>query len=201
LESAPEAVIPRAVLLALAIAASPALADDCRAVDASHGKVEFEVMQAGAPFRGSFSRFGGTVCASGVRASRIDVWLDPASVDAGLPEIDAALKGEDFFAVQRHPRIAYASSSVEERGSAQLAHGVLQIKGARRSLDVPFEMTRREDGELVLSGALTLNRLQYGIGAGEWSDTKWLGAQVKVTFSVRLPPAAASAQGRNPAAD
>jgi len=197
---APDTVIRGAVLLALAIA-TPAFGDDCRSVDASRGKVEFEVMQAGSPFRGSFGRFGGTVCASGLRATRIDVWLDPASVDAGLPEIDAALKGEDFFAVQRYPQIAYASTSVEERGSAQLAHGVLQIRGARRTLDVPFETTRLEGSAIMLSGALTLNRLEYGIGAGEWSDTKWLGAQVKLTFSVRLPPAAGSAQGRNPAAD
>jgi polyisoprenoid-binding protein YceI len=190
-----------AALLGLALAASGALADDCRAVDPSHGKVEFEVTQAGSPFRGSFGRFGGTVCASGRRATRIDVWLDPASVDAGLPEIDAALKAEEFFAVQRYPQIAYSSSSVEERGSGQLAHGVLQIRGTSRRLDVPFETTRLEGGAIAISGALTLNRLDYGIGTGEWSDTKWLGAQVKVTFSVRLPPAAASAQGRNPAAD
>jgi hypothetical protein len=31
-----------------------------------------------------------------------------------------------------------------------------------------------------------LDRLDYGIGTGEWSDTRWLGAEVKIDFSATL---------------
>jgi polyisoprenoid-binding protein YceI len=37
-----------------------------------------------------------------------------------------------------------------------------------------------------VSGSLTLNRLDYGIGTGEWSNTNWLGAEVKVDFREAL---------------
>jgi len=188
-----------ALLLVALVAAAPARADDCRAVDAGRGKVTFEVAQAGSPFHGRFTRFGGTVCMASGRATRIDVWLDPASVDAGLPEIDAALKQDEFFAVKRYPRIAYSSDSVETRRGSGVAHGTLQIKGSRHPLDVPFEASTLEGGGMAISGKLGLNRLDYGIGTGEWSDTKWLGAEVTVSFEVRLPPAAATARGRTPA--
>ena len=176
----------RGIVLLFAVASLPAHAEDCRAVDPSRGSVSFEVKQAGSPFQGQFRSFGGEVCLSGMRATRVDVWLDPASVDAGLPEIDAALKRGDFFAVERYPRVTYASRSIASGDQAQIAHGVLKLKGKSRALDVPLSL-RREDGHVVVSGVLTLNRLEYDIGTGEWSNTKWLGGEVRVKFTVALP--------------
>ncbi|HEX9672365.1 MAG TPA: YceI family protein [Burkholderiales bacterium] len=175
----------RALVAVVAFAPSPAPADDCYAVRPSGGSVSFEVRQAGAPFRGAFRRFGGEICLAQGQVERIDVWLEPASVDAGLPEIDAALKEKEFFETARYPRIAFTGRSVEARGERQTARGMLEIKGRRRDVQVAFRL-RRDSGEPVVSGSLTLNRLDYGIGTGEWSDTKWLGTEVKVDFNVKL---------------
>ncbi|HYR37367.1 MAG TPA: YceI family protein [Burkholderiales bacterium] len=175
----------RSIALAAALAPLPALADECYSVDAAHGSVRYEVKQAGSAFRGAFRRFGGEICLAADRATRIEVWLDPASADSGLPEIDAALKGEEFFAVERYPRVAYASRSIELRATAQLAHGTLQMKGQRRDLDALFNL-RRDSGVPVVSGTLAINRLDYGIGTGEWSNTNWLGGEVKIDFEATL---------------
>ena len=179
-------MLRKAIVLIAASAALPARADECHSVDASQASVSFELKQAGSTFRGGFRRFGGEICLSGSRATRLEVWLDPASVDAGLPEIDAALKGSDFFAVDRYPRIEYSSGSVETSGSTQVAHGTLQMKGTRRNLDAPFSL-QRTDGRIAISGALTLDRLDYGVGTGEWSNTAWLGSEVKVSFAATVP--------------
>ena len=96
----------RVVVLLAASAWLPASAEECYRANDHNGGVSFEVKQAGASFRGKFRRFGGEVCLLEGRAARIDVWLDPATVEAGLPEIDAALKDRDFFAVDRYPRVA-----------------------------------------------------------------------------------------------
>ncbi len=175
----------RAVVLIAASASLPVCAEECYTVDGSRGSVSYEVKQAGSPFRGKFLRFGGEVCLSEGHATRVEVWLDPASVDSGLPEIDAALKDKDFFAVNQYPRVAYSSQSVEARGIAQLAHGMLQMKGKRRNLDVPFSL-QRDGSSLIVSGTLTFNRLDYDIGTGEWSNTSWLSGDVKVAFRATL---------------
>jgi polyisoprenoid-binding protein YceI len=175
----------RAVVLLAASAWLPASAEECYRANDHNGGVSFEVKQAGAPFRGKFRRFGGEVCLLQGRATRIDVWLDPATVEAGLPEIDAALKDRDFSAVDQYPRVIYTSHSVETRGSTQLAHGVLEIKGKRHDLDLSFSLQREGDNPIV-SGTLTLNRLEYDIGTGEWSNTKWLGGEVNVQFRATL---------------
>lgn len=177
-----------ALALLLTVVALPAARGECYAVRSTASRVSFELKQAGSPFRGVFRRFGGEFCITQGRVDRIDVWLEPASVDAGLPEIDAALKEREFFSVSEHPRITFSSRSVEARGDARLARGTLQIKGTRREVDVAFRL-RETGGEPVVSGSLTLDRVDYGIGTGEWSDTRWLGAEVKVDFSATLASA------------
>ncbi|HVB46811.1 MAG TPA: YceI family protein [Burkholderiales bacterium] len=154
-------------------------------MNAASGSVSFSVDQAGAPFQGSFRSFGGTVCVDGDAVTRIDVWLDPASVDSGLPELDAALKGADFFATDKYPRVTFTSASVQSRGDLRQAEGTLEIKGTRRQIGIPFRLAGAAVKRTV-SGAFTLNRLDYAIGTGEWSNTKWLGAEVKVEFKAAL---------------
>ncbi len=174
-------------LMALAtIAVSlPLQAEQCYTVESAQGSVTFEVKQAGSPFRGKFHRFGGEVCLSEDRPTSVEVWLDPASVDSGIPEIDTALKGREFLAVDRYPRVAYDSRSVVARGNAQLGHGTLQMKGKSHSLDVAFNLQRDGQGFIAI-GTVRFNRLDYDVGTGEWSNTNWLGNEVKVDFRASL---------------
>jgi cytochrome b561 len=179
-------------LLAAVWTATAAAADSCYSVSPAQARLTYEVSQAGSPFRGAFRRFGGEVCLAGDRVERLDVWLDPTSVDSGLPEIDSALKGEQFFAAERYPRVEFTSGSVDANGASQLAHGTLEMKGKRRKLDVPFTL-QREAGKPVAAGTLEIDRLDYGVGTGEWANTQWLGASVKVSFRATLLPSDAAA--------
>lgn len=175
----------RALLILLASAALPAAADGCYSVEAAGGSVSFELRQAGSLFRGTFRRFGGELCLAQRQVARIDVWLEPASVDTGLPEIDAALKAKEFFDAGSHPRITFVSDSARARSDRQIARGTLDIKGHRRNADVPFRLDERA-GKPVVSGSFALDRLDYGIGTGEWSNTRWLGAEVRIEFRAVL---------------
>jgi polyisoprenoid-binding protein YceI len=174
------------LVLPLALDALPTTAaDECYAVNSTGSTVSFEVKQAGAPFRGTFRRFGGELCLAQERVVRIDVWLEPDSVSTDLPEIDAALKDKDFFDTRAHSRISFASSGIEMQADRQLVSGTLEVKGKRRQVNAPFRLLKG-DGRLDVSGSFTLNRLDYSIGTGEWSDTRWLAAEVKVDFKVAL---------------
>ena len=187
MEALKQFLMRRAFLAVLLSAALPAAAQECYSVGPAGGRVAFELKQAGSPFRGVFRRFGGELCIAQRQVTRIDVWLEPASVDTALPEIDAALKEKDFFDVASHPRIVFTSEAVQPRADQQVARGRLEIKGNRRSVEVPFRLVER-GGKPTVSGSFTLDRLVYGIGTGEWSDTRWLGAEVRIEFSVVLSP-------------
>jgi polyisoprenoid-binding protein YceI len=185
MEGTEDDMMLKALLVIVASTALPVYAQECYSVDGSRGAVTYEVRQAGAPFRGAFRRFGGELCFAAGRPARIEVWLEPASVNSGLPEVDAALRDREFFAATQYPRATYTSESVELRGSTQIAHGMLQLKGKRRAVDVPFTM-QQEGAGLTVSGTVALNRLDYDVGTGEWANTSWLSGDVKVDFRAAL---------------
>ncbi|HEX6927781.1 MAG TPA: YceI family protein, partial [Gammaproteobacteria bacterium] len=64
-----------------------------------------------------------------------------------------------------------------------IAHGTLDMKGVRRPFDLPFALKKIPDGYRA-TGKTGLERLEFGVGTGEWSDTQWLGNTVNVTFSI-----------------
>jgi polyisoprenoid-binding protein YceI len=171
----------------LLIFCTAALAEECFTADASGGEVKFRVTQSGAPFNGGFRKFSGELCFDKGRLLRIDATLDPASIDSGLPELDAILKEKEFFAVREFPRVKFNSSSVQSKGDAHTARGALEIKGVRRETEIALR-TQTAGGKLSVSGKLTLDRLQYGIGSGEWSNTQWLGAEVQLDVKAALNP-------------
>lgn len=175
----------RAAGLLLVLVALPAAAR-CYRVDAAASHVSFSVDQEGSPFHGRFRRFGGSVCLAQGKVARIDVWLAPASVDTGLPELDVALKGDDFFAVAKYPHATFTSDAISGRDGHERAHGTLEIKGTRRTVEVPFAW--HPGGTPTMSGAFSLERLAYGIGTGQWANTKWLGAKVGVRIAATLVP-------------
>lgn len=172
-------------LITVAASSAAYAAEECYTADAADGAVTFRVLQRGAPYTGNFRRFAGEACFAQGRLTRIDAALDPSSVDTGLPELDAGLKGKDFFDVLEFPRVTFISTSVQAQGDAQLTRGTLEIKGNRREVEVLLH-SQQQGGKMSISGSFTLDRLQYGIGMGDWTNTKWLGAEVKLDINATL---------------
>lgn len=181
-----EKIIVRWIMLIMIAASSAAFAaEECYTAGAADGEVTFRVLQRGAPYTGNFLRFEGELCFAQGHLTRINATLDPSSVDTGLPELDAGLKGPDFFDVREFPRVTFASTSVQPQGDAQLARGTLEIKGNRREVEVLLHSQQQGDKRSI-SGSFTLDRLQYGIGMGDWTNTKWLGAEVRLNIKATL---------------
>ena len=170
----------------LSLFCAPAFAaEECYTADATGGGVTFSVLQAGAPATGEFRRFSGEACFSQGRITRIEASLDPSSVDTGLPELDEGLKKKDFFAVNEYPRVSFVSSAVQSQGNMHTVHGTLEIKGNRREIDVVLR-SQPSGNKMSIAGSFVLDRLQYGIGTGEWTNTNWLGAEVKLEINATM---------------
>jgi polyisoprenoid-binding protein YceI len=43
-------------------------------------------------------------------------------------------------------------------------------------------------GSAKLTGTAKLNRLDFGVGQGDWKSTEWVGDAVKISFSLVLKP-------------
>ncbi len=88
--------------------------------------------------RGRFNRWRGTVTVPDGDLSRADVnvIIDAASIDTGVPRRDAHLRSSDYLAVVRYPTITFVSRHVSAEPD-----GTLRVAGALTMRDVTHEVT------------------------------------------------------------
>jgi polyisoprenoid-binding protein YceI len=112
-------------------------------IDPVWSALEFEIKKLGiAAIKGRALGFEGTVV-GGVDPS-IEGRVDVSSLTTFDETRDGHLQSPDFFDVERYPRLAFRSISVEDRGGELVVHGELTIKNETR----PIELR----GSLVGSG-------------------------------------------------
>lgn len=122
------------MLMSLLILSAPALAEDYT-VDPRHTYPSFEVNHMGlSTQRGRFGATGGKITLdAAARTGAVLIEIDARSVSTGLPELEKHLRGEDFFNVEKHPRITFKSGSVEFDGEKPRAvHGELTMLGVTK---------------------------------------------------------------------
>ncbi len=163
----------RCLAAALALAAPAALAaPEAFVVDPGHTFPAFEVLHLGiSTQRGRFERTSGRIeIDREAGTGRIELAIETASVSTGNRALDGVLKGEDFFDVEKHPRITFRAQAVEfEGGEPHRARGELTMNGVTRPVEVTvgrFGCTRLPFLVRLTCGAdvtASLRRSEFGI--------------------------------------
>jgi polyisoprenoid-binding protein YceI len=165
-------------------------------LDAPGSLLRFNFEQAGANNTGRFSKYTTdiTFSADNLAASKIDTSIDVTSLDTGDKERDDTLKSADLFDVAKFPKARFVSSKIILVGAGRYeAQGKLTIRNVTKDLKLPITFqTKDEKGKTVgyLTGRVTIKRLEYGVGQGDWKSTEWVKDDVLVTFSLKLLPGA-----------
>lgn len=166
-------------------------------LDTARSLLRFQFVQAGATNSGRFGKFAADVrfAADNLAASKIDVTVDIGSLDTGDKDRDDTLKAADLFNVAKFPQARFTTTKISASTGAGLfnAAGKLTIRNVTKNVTLPLTFqTKTEQGKSVgyLTGRVTLKRLEYGVGQGEWKSTEQVNDDVNVTFSLRLIPAA-----------
>ena len=177
-------------LMGMLVAACATVASaECWRPDIAPSQVVFVASQAGAPFEGYFRKFSGSICLdpASPESGRIDITIDTAAVDTGIPEFDDALRGVDFFDSARWPTAHFASTGIKSSGAGKyFVRGRFTLRDVTREIEVPFAMAPAQSGAMQISGETVIKRLDYNIGLGEWRDTRWVGDAVTLRFTVAL---------------
>lgn len=159
----------------------------------AEGTLSFEGQQMGAPFTGRFPEFSGQIAFDPDRLdeSRADITIAIAGLDAGSSDRNRYLPMDDWFAAARFPTARFVTEKITpglSRGQ-YVARGQLTIRDVTLPVTLPFtlDITSGENGGEVahMRGETTLNRLDFGIGQGEWADTKSVAAEVRVRVDLR----------------
>jgi len=175
------------------LVALPAHAASYRA-DAKSSTLTFSSSYQGEAFTGRFGRFDANIAfdPANLATSNFDVTITLASADTQSSERDDALKGADFFNVAKMPTAHYIASKFRSLGGNRYAaDGSLTLRGVTKPVVLNFTWTPGAAPALV--GDANVNRLDFGVGGGQWADTATIGNAVKVHTALKLVAASGAA--------
>jgi polyisoprenoid-binding protein YceI len=177
-----------------AAAATPAAGATNYAMDPAKSWLGFTAKQSGGDVDARFEKFSAQIAFAdaNLAASRFDVQVTTQSVNSQDSDRDTVLRDKDLFDAAKYPTAHFVTSAFTRKAAGQYeATGKLTIRDVTRDIRLPFTFqAAQEGGKTVawLKGGVTVNRLDYGVGQGDWKDTSVVANEVRVRFELRLLP-------------
>lgn len=150
------------------------------------GTLGWTVPFSGNPLPGRFESFEADIAFSpdDLAGSAVTVTVEIGSVAMDNPEQQAELLKPDWFDAEAFPTGTFAAESFRALGGdAYEADGTLTIRDTSSPLTLPFSFAI--DGDVAeIVGETTINRLDYGVGQGDWSIDDIVGFPVTISFAL-----------------
>jgi len=155
-------------------------------LDKAGSRITFQGSVNGQPIDGVFKRWDAQIAFDprNLRNSHAAVTIDVASLLTGDPVRDQMLPGPDWFNVARFPSATFVASAISQTGPDRYqAEGELRIHGVAQHAVLPFTLSLTRD-RATLRGAVSLDRLAFGVGQGRFAADAPVARRVVV--QVRL---------------
>jgi polyisoprenoid-binding protein YceI len=176
-------------LLAAGVAAvllsMPAAAEHW-AVDASKSRLGFTVMWSGEPLNGVFKKWSAAIAfdPADLAHSNVVAVIDTASIATDYADGDDGIKGALGFAVDKFPTARFETIQIKPGpGGTYVAEARLTIRGITRPVTLPFKL-EIQGGRAHVEGKATVMRSDFGVGQGEWADTRPVAHEITVTLDL-----------------
>jgi polyisoprenoid-binding protein YceI len=153
--------------------------------DRDQSRIGFEVktMWGLVTVRGRFSRFDGQLQVR-TDAASANLAIEAASLDTGNAKRDEHLRSPDFFDAAEHPTVSFVATAITPRaGDGLTIAGDLTVGGRSIRIQLPVEVTRREQGRLRLSTKATVSREQAGM---TWNRAGVIRGDAHLTVELEL---------------
>ncbi len=164
-------------------------------IDASHSAIHFSVRHMViSKTRGRFAKFGGEITfdPQDLAKAKVEVNIEPASIDTADAQRDGHLRSADFFDVEKFPTATFRSTKVQDQGGGKLRiDGELTIRGITKpvTLEGTYEGAGKDPwgGERAgFIASTSLDRRQWGL---EWNKALetggvLVGEKVDLTLEV-----------------
>jgi polyisoprenoid-binding protein YceI len=150
-------------------------------IEASHSYVGFSVKYMGyAMVRGRFAEFQGSIryVDSDIAKTSASFSINVNSIDTDNENRDQDLKSENWFASEKYPKIYFTSTKAEKTSQGFNLIGDLTMRGVTKpvtiSMNPPSGIVSdiRGDSQIIFSGGLVINRIDFGVEGKNWSKVK-----------------------------
>jgi len=174
--------------LLLLLAADPVLAADY--VQAPGSSLAFAGSYQGEVFTGRFPGFATRMRfdPAQLATSRLEVTIPLATATTANAEYDEQMRGDAFFDAGRYAQAHYVATKFRALGNGRYAaDGILSLHGVSKPVVLAFTWT--PGAQPVLAGKASVDRLDFGIGSGDWADTALIPNAIAVSTKVVFQPA------------
>ena len=149
-------------------------------------QIQFSASQYGQSFTGKFADFSGDIHfdPDNLEQSSVEIKIDIRSIDTGREDVDTQAVSTDWFDVTNFPHAFFKANRFTALGTNRYSvQGSLLLRGRAQNFGFPFDL--RIDGEkAVMKATLNLNRLDFGLGQGEWASDESVSNAIKVNIVV-----------------
>ncbi len=137
----------------------------------------------GATADGSFKGFSGTIFfdTTNLSMASIKATIDAKSINTGINMRDNTMRDEDYFNVEKYPKISMVSTKIEKniKENEYTGYFNLTIKNVTKNIKIPFIFTTNST-QATFKGTFTINRTEYGVG----DKSALLGDTATITITV-----------------
>jgi polyisoprenoid-binding protein YceI len=155
------------LIFTTAATASPLQVEQSRYVVKTSSKIEFHATSTFAKVVGVFHSWEANMKmpADKFTDASLVLEIDAASVATGSGLRDKEVKGKNFFSVQEHPQIRFASKSISADATPTKYQmlGELTIRGTTQPVAVSITLLRQDDGHEWVDGSFSFNRRDFGM--------------------------------------
>ncbi len=164
-------------------------------IDSGHTAVTSKVVRFGViPVLGRFNDASGIVYydANSIEKTTARILIKTGSYVANNPDGEEAVKGQAFLNTEAYPEMIFEVIKLWRDGEELVAVGTLELHGTKKEISFPVSIvgpmidlpTRKQS--IGITGELTINRLDYGVGAEMKlpNGTEIIGNNVVIEFYV-----------------
>jgi polyisoprenoid-binding protein YceI len=161
-------------------------------IDQAHSRVGFKVRHKMVSWvAGQFDSFSGTIDfdPGAVESTRVNVQIDPASVNTSNAKRDGHLKSPDFFDVAAFPAMSFESTAIEKiaKDGSFTVVGNLTMHGVTKSVQLLFgPVSNLVGGKRGVAVTGSLNRQDFGINWSKLLDNGGLAVGNEILFDFNL---------------
>lgn len=178
---------PNGTSIATSIAKDP----DLWIINPETSYIRFTFKQYGQDVQGQFADFKGRIIfdPEDLESAEADIMIDTNSITTGSDSRDDQAKSDEWFGVEEYPLSVFKTESFTHIEANQYtARGNLTIRGETLPIVLPFslDITETEDGtqQAAMISQISLMRLDFGVGQGEWEAEDAIADEVAIDIVV-----------------
>ena len=129
---------------------------------------------------GKFEELSGVAIVADDELKSVSLEIQIASVETGNDNLNNHLQAEDFFSAREHPTAKFESTKIARNEDGDhIITGELTMHSETKEVSFPASVGM-VDGELKLSGKMTLDRTEFGMD----KNLEKVNPNVELTFEI-----------------